>query len=202
MSVSNISRYNHTVLIRSVNGVGEPAELDHMDIVPPLVKIKAQDNHEYIPAVNDNWSRIAWRTLGDGRHWWIIAEHSDVVDPWTDLLSKQRIQYVAQLTADVSVGVINQITVDRPKRITRGTVYRVENLDPDSLVHYDVSVLSVNNDTGVIEVTPFTVATAIPAELSRVSLLKRDGVSLTVPNIQRVLFEALDFSSSLVTLVE
>lgn len=202
MSVSANSRNNHTAVVRVMNR-GKQVEYDHLDVRQPVLYGQNDPgDREFVPVVTDNWSRIAWRTLGSGQLWWVIADVTGVIDPFTEILPRKRIRYVAKLTAQLSTGVQNSITVDRPTRMEKGQVYRIDDLTPGATANYDVAVLSVNDDTGEVLFTPQNIATAIPAALSRISRVSRESPSLVVPSVHRAIFDAQDFSNSLLTLVE
>ena len=202
MTVQANSRHNHSAIISVVNSAGGQEEQDHLGIRPRVQLTVSADNFEYTPSISDNWSRISWKLLGDGRFYWVIADQSNIVNPWTDLLPKMREVPVTRLGADLSVGQATTLTVARPERVDRGNVYKVEDMDPDNPVSYTFGVQEVDQATGILTITSTNVTTAIPAALSRVSRVMRDDVTLTVPTADRVLFQAYDFANSLVTLVE
>ncbi len=202
MSVSARSRYNYAVRVRRVNSAGALIEFERYDIRPTLVRIVHADNTEYIPQNDDNWSRIAWKTLGDGRLYWIIADFSQVVDPFTELMPETKTSFMTQLSADLLAGTRTQATIVRTKGIQRGMRLRLQDLDPANPNSADVSVMDVNKTTGVMTFSPVTVPTGgIPAALSRVSRIYERKPRLVVPTVHRALFEALDFDNPLNTLV-
>lgn len=201
MSVGNTSRYNYSVLVQVVNSSGYLSEREHLDIRPTLTRTQHADNLQVVPTSSDTWSRVAHRMLGDGRHYWIIADYSGVIDPLSELKPEVKTKYLAQLTVDVPTGSVNKITVNTPKAVKRGMKIRVEDLDPGNRVIVELNVLYTNETTGEVSVTPFT-SPGIPAALSRVSVLYEQGVNLSVPDIHRALFQALDFHNPLNTLTE
>jgi hypothetical protein len=201
VSIKPESRSNYAPTIRVVNSAGFLVEREHLDIRPTLVTTVHSDNQEFVPLSNDNWSRISWRKLGHGRRYWIIADYSNIVDPWTELQPIKVYKVVAQLNANVVAGTINQISLTRTKGVSRGQVLRVENLDPMALVSFDCSVLAVNPIANTVDITPVA-APSVPALLSRVSVVSDQPVKLTCPSVQRAFFEALNFGNPLNTLVE
>lgn len=203
MSVGPISRYNYAVLMRVVDTAGRAVEIPHLDIRPRLVSTISADAREYSPSKADNWSRISWRYLGTGRHWWVIADHSDVVDPFRDLSPHQNIQFLSQLSAAVLAGEQTQMTVNLPKKLSRGMSVTVESLDPAAPVSVTLSILTVDEDTGIVTFPPTTFPTGgVPTALSRISHRITAQVRLRIPAPSRVLFTSLDFSDPLNTLVE
>lgn len=202
MSVGPQSRYNYAAVVEVVDSSGFLIEKEHLDIRHPLVRINYSDNRQLTPSPTDNWSRIAWRTLGDGRRWWIIADFSQILDPLTELQPATKTKYLAQLTVPLVIGIkYSQITVDRPFSIQRGQKLKIEDLDPSNKVSVFTTVLAVNQTTGVVDVSSFT-SPGIPAALSRVSHVFQQSPSLVIPTTQRAFFEALDFGNVLNTFVE
>jgi hypothetical protein len=196
LTISRTSRYNYTPVLRVTNASGYLTEREHFDIRPTLVRIAHSDNTELAPASSDTWSRIAWRTLGDGQLYWVICDFSQIIDPLSELKPEIKTKYLAQLAADVPAGTKNQITVTRARDFIRGQKIRIESLDPAALVSVDTFVQGVNPQTGLLQVNPFT-SVIIPNAMSRVSLVFEKSVRLTIPNIHRALFDALDFGNPL-----
>jgi len=204
MTIGRESRYNYSAIMRVTDAAGFLVEREHLDIRQTLVNIIHADNQEYTPSDKDTWSRIAWRKLGDGRRWWIIADYSQILDPFTELRSPVKYKYVTQLTANIAGSTsISQFTVAHPKKVRRGDVLKLEDLNVTNLVSMEVPVLSVNETTGVVQCSPVqSPATGIPFTLSRVSRVYRDQVRLIVPSPNRALFDALNFGNPINTLVE
>lgn len=187
--------------MRIVNASGYLVEREHLDIRPTLVTILQPDNQEFTPDTTDNWSRLAWRKLGNGRRWWIIADYSKIIDPFGELAAFQVLSAVSQLSANVAAATVTQITLTDVRRILRGQRLRVESLDPALPNTFDCSVLAVNATTKVVNITPAT-SPGVLAALSRVSIIKNQGVKLTCPSVHRAFFEILDFNNPLNTLVD
>lgn len=187
------------------NSAGFLIEKAHLDIRPQLVNIVHADSQEFTPNETDNWSRIAWRKLGDGRRWWIIADYSQIIDPFSDLKPKKKYKYVTQLTVGVpsNTAALTTITVGRAKSISKGDVLLIEDLDPAHAVTLEVSVLGVNPTTNVVTLSPFTSpAGGFPAALSRVSRVYRDQLRLVIPSPNRAFFEAVNFGNPMNVLTE
>lgn len=202
--IGSLSRYNYSSIVQVIDSTGQLAEREHPDIRPQLQNIVHSDNQEYTPSDTDNWSRIGWRKLGDGKHWWIIADYSEVIDPFTELRSQERLKYATQLSVAAPVAtMITEITVVRPKEVRRGDVLRIEDLDPAHAVSFDVTVLSTNETLGTVQFAPtMTPAGGVPILLSRVSRVYRDNIRLVVPSVHRAYFEAMNFTNPLNTLTE
>ena len=140
------SRYNYAATMLVTDAAGFLTEKPHLDIRPQLQNIINVDNQEYIPSPNDTWSRIAWRKLGHGRHWWIIADFSQTIDPFLELRPIRKTKYVTQLTVDIPgiTNIITQITVADARKVKRGDVILVEDLTQTNLVSVELAVISTN----------------------------------------------------------
>lgn len=190
--------------MRVTNSAGFLVEKEHLDIRPTLVAIIFPDNQQVTPQSTDNWSRISWRRLGDGRYWWIIADFSEIIDPFSELIPTTQNQYLTQLSVNVPAGPVNQITVADPSVIMRGTSLLVENLDPAHPQSFTCAVNDSNLTTGIVTLSGAVVVPApgIPFALSRVSQVVQGKVSLTVPSAHTAQFSSLNFSNPLNVLVQ
>jgi hypothetical protein len=199
MTGSN-SRQNYANLVRRVDSTGALIEFERYDIRPTLTRINFPDNTQYTPTASDTWSRIGWRFLGDGKLYWVIADCSQIVDPFFELGPIQRTRFLTQLSVDLSSGTQNSITLLRTKGIQKGMKLRIEDLDPANSVSVDVAVTGVNDITKVVTFSPVTTP-EIPALLSKVSLIYEQKRPLTIPTTSRTLFDLLDFGNPINTLV-
>lgn len=198
MSIGSESRSQYAVVMRIVNAAGALVEREHLDIRPALTSTVAADSQQFTPAASDNWSRIGWKRLGDGRRWWIIADYSQIVDPFTDLQPETQYNYLAQLGADLTDGeTVSQLTLRSAAdagKFTIGMSLHVEDLNPANPVSFDTSVLSVDPLMLTVQVAPVTVTGNLPALLSRVSQETSLPVQLTCSSPNRAFFNALNFS--------
>ena len=203
MTITRNSRFNHAARIRIITGDGQLVEKEHLDIRPRLSAIDSDENFEVFPSKADTWSRISWRHLGNGRNYWIIADHTGIVDPFSELKPKIEFKYVTQLAVDLSSGTQTSMTVNDPEKLSRGLKVHVEDLDPASPISAEIGILSVNNDTGVVLFSPVTItAPGIPAALSRVSLQVTKPARLISPPANKAIFESLNFNNPLSAFVE
>ena len=204
MSVGQESRYNYAAIIRVIDAAGFLAEPEHLDIRPQLQNIVHADNQEYVPSPNDNWSRIAWKKLGHGKYWWIIADYSQIVDPFTELLPVKKAKYLSQLTVNVpALSLINEIAVKDVRKFNKGDVIRVEDLNPAHAVSFETGVLSTNATLKTVQLSPImTPSGGVPFALSRVSKVYKEDVRLIVPSPNRAFFEALNFGNPLNVMTE
>ena len=204
MSVSSDSRYNYTPVVQILDPSGALSEKLHLDIRPTLQTIIHSDNIQFTPSDTDNWSRIAWRYLGNGKLYWIIADYSQVIDPFTELKARTRTRYLTQLAASVAGGAtVTTLTMLSTKNIRRGDTLKVEDLNPANLTSMNVVVMSVDDSSKVVSVSPVTApVTGIANVYSRVSRVYKEQVRLTIPSAHNAFFEALDFGNPLNVLVE
>lgn len=202
MSLDRDSRYNYAHIMRSVDAAGQLVEYDRFDLRPHLTDTTHPDNQEFQVTEGDNWSRIGWRRLGRGRRWWIIADYSNVVDPFEELLTAETVRVIGRLSVAVAAGSVSTMALTRVTGIAAGTTLRVQNLDPAAPTVFDAAVLSVNTTSKVVTVTPTDCpAPGIPTALSRVSIVRREGRKLVCPSVNRALFGALSFGNPLNVLV-
>lgn len=204
MSVGPVSRYNYAATIQVVDASGQLVEREHLDIRPPLQNVVHPDSQEFTPNEKDNWSRIGWRKLGDGRYWWIIADYSQILDPFAELRPQEKTKYLTRLSANVPAATtITSITVSRVKEVKRGDFLRIEDLDIAHAVSFDVVVQTTNDTTGVVTFAPVvSPAGGVPSALSRVSKVYKENVRLIIPSPHRAFFEALNFTNPLNILTE
>lgn len=91
MSIGNDSRYNLTPTILIVDSIGVPTENEHVDlpydrskVVSTAIKPSVQD---YSARAGDTWSNMGARFFkGRSDLWWVLAEYSGVIDPFSELL--------------------------------------------------------------------------------------------------------------------
>jgi hypothetical protein len=187
-----------------VFGPSGQIEPDHLDIRPRLARRFFPDNRQYQVQGTDNWSRIAWRMLGDGRFYWIIADYSEVVDAFTDLRVMEKPHYLTQLTVGLTATLqYSQLTLASVKGIRRGMKLRIEELSIVGYTPIDTYVIDVNTTTLVVRTAPFVVPVAgnVTTTTCRVSELRLYRPTLTVPSLQRALMEAQDFGNPLNVMV-
>lgn len=199
--ISNTSRFNFATRVRFRDASGALAEPERFDILPRVTKTDYPDNVELYPADGDNWSRLAWRALGNGQFYWVICDFSEVVDPMSELVPTEKAFFVAQLAADVPAGAVSTAGVTNAVRIQRGMRVRFEDLNPAHRVAFEAVVSNANAETGVVNFEPATApAGGIPAALSRVSIVRRLPVRLVCPTVRRLGLQVLDFANPLNTI--
>ncbi len=195
--ITSRSRFNYAVRIRRRDTTGALVEPEHFDVCPRVTKTNYTDNTDYFTTEGDRWSRIAWQKIGTGKHWWLLADFSDVIDPFSELKPKEKAFYATQLQADVS-GTLSSVVLVSVRDVKKGTKLRLEDLNPAHNVYVDVYVQSVDVASRTIYFNTLTAMPSggIPALLSRVSILSLVPVRLVVPSANTANFDALDFSRS------
>ncbi len=85
MGVGKDSRWNRTDLIDFRDRFGEPLRRVTFDYLPRYTAITRADNRSYRIQQADDWGSLAFRTLGDEKRWWVIAEFNQIVDPFDEI---------------------------------------------------------------------------------------------------------------------
>lgn len=75
--------------------------VEYMDMEEGIDKTRSSDDVFHTVSENDRIDILAWRYLGDARHWWVIAEYNDIempleLEPGTVLRipSRKRLQMI------------------------------------------------------------------------------------------------------------
>lgn len=86
--ITEDSRHNYSIIIRTLNGDGTEAENERVHLPyprEPIVQSLRPDIQEYTWMEGDTWSNIAARFLrGRSDLWWVIAEFTGVIDPFSE----------------------------------------------------------------------------------------------------------------------
>jgi len=85
MGVSSISRNSLAPIIEVQDDDGNVVQAARVDIRESIDADKLSDIREFVYVQGDSWGNVAYTQLGDARHWWVIAELSNVLDPFTAL---------------------------------------------------------------------------------------------------------------------
>jgi hypothetical protein len=195
------SRFNYAGYVRFVDQRGRLIEYEQLPFLPPLAKVNHADNVSYTPTSTDSWSSVAWKLLGDGRYYWVVAEYSGVVDTFTELQGSDSYQVFGQISTTLSAGTNTSITLARVRGLRRGDAITIQ--DMLSGVEATTTVLDTNKETGVVSCAPFTVpGGGITASKSRVFSNVRKALQVSAPSASRAFFEALNFADPTQTLVE
>lgn len=92
MALSNTSRYLLTDIIEYRSAVtGQLVKPRFVDL-RQRVQERAQDDRSLIYGSMDSWAGIGARQLSDANAWWVIADMSGVIDPFTELVPGQRLR--------------------------------------------------------------------------------------------------------------
>lgn len=86
------SRYLLTSIIEITDPITgslvKPAFID----LRPRVSDKAADDRFLTVDSSRDWAHLAVKELGDARHWWVIADLSDVIDPFEELVPGKQLR--------------------------------------------------------------------------------------------------------------
>ena len=92
MSIKNNSRLQNTVVVVQVNPV------TGLQSVPPFVymneRVTETDADDRI-IISDgvyHWAQLALSYLSDAKGWWVIADLSSVIDPFTELTDAKELR--------------------------------------------------------------------------------------------------------------
>lgn len=88
--LSEDSRFNYSPKIRVINADGTDHENERVHLPYPrevVVGVTRPDLAEYVVQAGDTWSNIAARFFrGRSDLWWVIAEFTNVLDPFSELV--------------------------------------------------------------------------------------------------------------------
>lgn len=85
MAFSNTSRYLLTDVVEVRNPfTNKLTEKPFVDLLD-RVTTTAFDDQGILYDTVDDWAGVAFRYLGDAKAWWVIADLSDVIDPFSEL---------------------------------------------------------------------------------------------------------------------
>ena len=83
--IDSVSRNQLTAVVTIVDPVtGEPIAPSYLDLRPRVTDFDPGDRFITVDQAS-TWANIALANLGDARHWWAIADLSNVVDPFEEL---------------------------------------------------------------------------------------------------------------------
>lgn len=70
--------------LRVVDASGVLREPAFLELPFPPGDRKYQTNRVHVVSAGETWFSVAYRRLGDARHWKILADFSDVIDPFEE----------------------------------------------------------------------------------------------------------------------
>jgi hypothetical protein len=201
MSVGKESRYRYSAVVYRVDANGRLIEKPHLDLRPSLARVDYPDNRRIVPYDNDNWSRLAWRLLGSGKRWWIIADFSEVVDPFTHLRASEDAEIIGTVTGSNLLGEETSATLSNTKGVARGCQLRFEPIGAEDVATFTVTVNGVNHTSKVVTFSPTDFTYEIQAgDMSRVLIVRQKLPAVIAPSVRRAMFEAVDFGNTLMVL--
>ncbi len=88
MPIGPDSRLNRSAILVLRDQFGRLVRRPFFDLYPRLENILKPSNRRYMVKLGDTWNLLAFRSLGNSRHWWGIAEYNNIVDAFEDGLSE------------------------------------------------------------------------------------------------------------------
>ena len=196
MSIHTNSRNNFAPVRRSVDGSGNSIEFDQLDLREHVTQTSHPDNRRIQPLPGETWSHLAWRTLGNGQFWWIIADYSRVVDPWKEILRPTAPTYLDALEQDIPPGPLPPafIQVRTPRRFYKGLNILVEDMASGG-VSFEASVVGSDPTVPgrVLIRTSAPLGQFVRGATARIAVVTEARPLLTALTTSRALFECFDF---------
>lgn len=85
--ITQYSRINRTFIIHYTDLIGNLLRSPYIDLIYRLEKEQYSGNlFLYQVRIGDNWFNAARKLLKNSKLWWIMADLSDVVDPFTEFI--------------------------------------------------------------------------------------------------------------------
>ena len=92
MAITKNSRYQLTAVVQIIDPVsGNLTKPEFMDL-RQRVTAKANDDVFVTASSAKQWSHHGLEELGDARHWWVIADLSEVIDPFEELVPGKQLR--------------------------------------------------------------------------------------------------------------
>lgn len=211
MTIGRNSRNNFAVVRRITTASGAVAEFDQLDMRNHLTKTDYRDNRTIQVRDEESWSRLAWRTLGNGRHWWIIADYSKVVDPFAEIVRRESLAFIDNPLADIAIAPLPSDTVRvlHPLRFRKGMLLEIEDMASGLKARAAVTLAQDDGTLKVASVSPRFDTSSPPPEglwlraaTTRIMLVSTTEPIVTAPTTARAMFEAFDFRNPVVVAEE
>jgi hypothetical protein len=106
MAIPKNSRLELVTVIELVDEVsGELTQPAYLDLRQRVTKVDPTDSFHTVTD-GDSWGTLGLRRLLDARAWWVVADLSDVIDPFTELEvgSSLRVPSVGRYLFDILPG--------------------------------------------------------------------------------------------------
>ena len=206
-NLSTTSRYNFCQVIATYDANGALLEPIQLGLRQFLANTNYSDNTTVNPVSGDTVHQLAWKALGSSDLFWAICDYSNILDPFADIIADVNYFYLGNLLVDIPAGTLVSFTMTplvralgapdgRAQNVARGDKLLIEDLNPSNEQSTLVTVISVNVAKNQVIVSPVPTA-FIGTTFSRVRKVVTETLTLTVPNINRVYLEVLDFANPL-----
>jgi len=94
--IGDNSRMRRSVVVYSFDRVGKPNKRPYVDLIPRTPSVTIRGARQFTLRRGDDWHTLAANTLGDMRHWWVVADYNNVVDPFETMVPGDRIAMPAR----------------------------------------------------------------------------------------------------------
>jgi hypothetical protein len=85
MSLGVYSMYRLTDVIAPIDSRGRATQPPFIDLRPRVTETASNDVFIRTTSRGETWGRLGLRYLTSASYWWVIADLSDVVDPFEEL---------------------------------------------------------------------------------------------------------------------
>jgi len=92
MAITRNSRYQLTSIIQVTDPVSGQLVKPEFPDLRQRISTKSTDDTFITASAAKQWSHHGLEELGDARHWWVIADLSDVVDPFEELVPGKQLR--------------------------------------------------------------------------------------------------------------
>jgi hypothetical protein len=106
MSLKDGSRYLMTQIVQVVDpATGQLLQPAFVDLRERVSSV-ASDDKFFVPDASMGWAQVGISYLKDARAWWVVADLSEVIDPFTELLvnQKYRVPTLSRYYMDIAPG--------------------------------------------------------------------------------------------------
>lgn len=191
------SRLDYSQPIQLVDPAGGAKGPIFLESRPRLRLRTAAGMRRVVASASDNWSRLSWRTLGNGAFWWTIADIAGVADPFAEILPRKGVRFRTELAASVTAGEVTTIQVKRPHRLKAGMRVLLEDVATGESAEAMVAGVL---PSGVVNLSSATTLPNLPAETSRVLQVYEENARFLAPGTRDGLFRLLDTTDPFNTL--
>lgn len=189
--IESDSRSNYAPIVEIRDEAGQLLQPAFIGVRPRFRRSVSKDNYE-VAANGSEWHKLGWRFLGHSKHWWAIADISGVVDPFTAFRQRTLTKFIGQLASNIVAGPATSVTMElrRGRAVKPGQTVTIRDL-----ISGNTNTLTIEQVNGDVLRFPQKTLLVISAATSKVTVSYLEDRRLTVPSMQRLMFEFLDFGN-------